>query len=103
MIHWVCYCYFVFRFSEYSINRFHVSVNHKSDLIKFYIKNLKLPYNINFFSEDSPRGTIGGVKSLKGKFNSPFFVSNCDILIDSDYSEIVKFHEENNFDTEGEG
>ncbi len=88
----------MFRFSEYSINRFHVSVNHKSDLIKFYIKNLKLPYNINFFSEDSPRGTIGGVKSLKGKFNSPFFVSNCDILIDSDYSEIVKFHEENNFD-----
>ena len=32
---------------------------------------------------------------LKGKIKRPFFVSNCDILIEADYSDIYKFHREN--------
>lgn len=86
------------RFSAYSINNYYISVNYKAELIKFYINNLNLPFNLSFFSETTPRGTIGGVVGLKGKFIEPFFVSNCDILIDADYSEIVNFHTINKFD-----
>jgi dTDP-glucose pyrophosphorylase len=88
----------IHRFSSYSINNYYISINYKAELIKFYINNLNLPFNISFFSETTPRGTIGGVVGLKGKFNEPFFVSNCDILIDADYSEIVNFHTINKFD-----
>lgn len=88
----------ILRFSAYSINTYYISINYKAELIKFYVNNLNLPFNISFFSETTPRGTIGGVVDLKGKFNEPFFVSNCDILIDADYSEIVNFHTSNNFD-----
>jgi NDP-sugar pyrophosphorylase family protein len=39
-------------------------------------------------------GTIGSLSLLKGKINKSFFVSNCDILIDQDYTEILNFHSE---------
>ncbi len=86
------------RFAFYSIKDFYISVNYKAELIKFYMNSLNLPFNINFFSEETPRGTIGGVAALKGRFKEAFFVSNCDILIDADYSEIVKYHNSNKFD-----
>ena len=88
----------IYRFAFYSIKDFYISVNYKADLIKFYMNGLNLPFNINFFTEETPRGTIGGVAGLKGRFNEAFFVSNCDILIDADYSEIVKYHTSNKFD-----
>ncbi len=88
----------IHRFAFYSIKDFHISVNYKADLIKFYMNSLNLPFNINFFTEETPRGTIGSVAGLKGRFNEAFFVSNCDILIDTDYSEIVNYHTSNKFD-----
>ena len=88
----------IHRFAFYSIKDFYISVNYKAELIKFYMNSLNLPFNINFFSEDTPRGTIGGVAGLQGRFTEAFFVSNCDILIDADYSEIVKYHKSNGFD-----
>jgi len=82
------------RFAVYGCNNFHVSVNYKAELIKFYINNLNLPFAINYFIEDKPMGTAGSLSLLKGKINQTFFVSNCDILIEQDYSEILKFHKE---------
>jgi NDP-sugar pyrophosphorylase family protein len=40
-------------------------------------------------------GTAGSLSMLKGKIKETFFVSNCDILIDQDYSEILEYHKEN--------
>jgi NDP-sugar pyrophosphorylase family protein len=33
---------------------------------------------------------------MKEHINTTFFVSNCDILIDQDYAEILKYHKESN-------
>lgn len=79
-------------------NEFYVSVNFKVDILKFYLGNLNHKYNITFFKEDRPLGTIGSVSLLKDKVKSPFFVSNCDILIDQDLSEVYKYHVSNNND-----
>lgn len=86
------------RFAKYGCNDFHLSVNYKSDLIEFYLNNLKLPYNICYFEEDKPMGTAGSLSLLKGKINQTFFVSNCDILIEQDYSEILDYHYQNKND-----
>ena len=40
-------------------------------------------------------GTAGSLSLLKGKVNETFFVSNCDIIIEQDYSEILDFHRAN--------
>lgn len=84
------------RFGKHGCDEFYISINYKADFIKFYIQNLSLPYNIDFFKEDKPMGTAGSLNLLKKKINGTFIVTNCDILIDQDYSEILKYHEQNN-------
>jgi len=83
------------RFVIYGCNDFYVSVNYKAELIKYYIDSQHLPLNINYFIEKKPMGTAGSLSLLKGKIKQTFFVSNCDILIEQDYSEILEYHREN--------
>lgn len=85
------------RFVEHGCHQFYLSVNYKADMIRYYFDALKNPaYKIDYFQETKPLGTAGSLSLLKGKIDQTFFVSNCDILIDQDYSEIVKYHRENN-------
>jgi NDP-sugar pyrophosphorylase family protein len=81
------------RFGSHGCNKFFISINYKADLIKYYINSQKLPFEIEFFVEDKPRGTAGSMALLKGKITQTFFISNCDILIEQDYSEILKYHQ----------
>ena len=83
------------RFAKYGSNRFFISVNYKADLIRYYIQSQHLPFEINYFEEAKPLGTAGSLSLLKGKIDQTFFVSNCDVLVDQDYSEILNYHTEN--------
>lgn len=77
---------------------FYMSVNYKSDMMRFYLDQLEHHYNIEFFEETKPLGTIGSVSLLKGKITTPFFVSNCDIIIDQDYRDVYEYHQNNHND-----
>lgn len=79
-------------------NQFYMSVNYKYDIIKYYLDQLPSHYNITYFKEEKPLGTIGSISLLKGKINSPFFVSNCDIIIDQDYRDVYDYHVQNHND-----
>jgi len=83
------------RFHQYGCHRFYISVNYKADLIKYYLDQQKLPYNLEYFIEEKPMGTAGSMSLLKGKISETFFVTNCDILIEQDYSEILEYHKVN--------
>lgn len=84
------------RFVYHGCHDFYLSVNYKADMLKYYLESLKNPnYCLNFFQEELPLGTAGSLSLIKNKINTTFFVSNCDILIDEDYSEILKYHQEN--------
>lgn len=81
------------RFVESGCHDFYISVNYKADTIKQYFQNLQNPlYKISYFQEENPLGTAGSLHLLKDKIKSTFFVSNCDIIIDEDYAEILKYH-----------
>ncbi|MEY4604275.1 MAG: hypothetical protein RIT43_1567 [Bacteroidota bacterium] len=82
------------QFSKYGCTEFHLSVNYKADLIKYYLSELQLPYSISYIQEDQPLGTAGSLKLLKGKLNRTFFVNNCDIMIRDDYAAMLKYHRE---------
>jgi len=71
---------------------FHFIINYKKEFMKAYFVDSK--YNIAFHEEDDYLGTAGGLSLLKGKICNTFFVSNCDILIECDYTNILKTHEE---------
>lgn len=84
-------------FNKYNCFKFYISVNYKSDLIRYYLeKNVSDNIQLNYFEEDHPLGTAGSLTLLQGKINETFFVSNCDILVEDDYYEILKYHRENN-------
>lgn len=74
---------------------FLMSVNYKSDMIMHYFDTLNNPdYKIEYFKEGKFLGTAGSLYLLKGKLSGTFFVSNCDIIIEADYSEIYNYHRE---------
>jgi len=83
------------KFNNHGCDAFYVSVNYKAELIEYYLSKQNLPYNIQYFKEDKPMGTAGSLSLLKGQIKETLFVSNCDILIDQDYSEVLKYHREN--------
>jgi dTDP-glucose pyrophosphorylase len=84
------------RFVEVGCSDFYISVNYKSELIKFYLNNLdNKNYKITYFEEKKPLGTAGSMFLIKEKIKTTFFVSNCDILIKQDLEEIYNYHYEN--------
>jgi dTDP-glucose pyrophosphorylase len=84
------------RFVNCGCHNFFISVNYKADIIKHYLDSLNNSnYNISYFQENKPLGTAGSLHLLKGLITSTFFVSNCDIIIDEDYAEILSYHKDN--------
>ena len=84
------------KFVNYNCHDFYMSVNYKADTIKNYFDFINNPqYNVSYFQEDKPMGTAGSLRLLKDKINSTFFVSNCDILIEEDYANILEYHRSN--------
>ena len=86
------------QFEEIGCRKFYMSVNYKADIMKYYLSQLDHHYDIDFFMEDKPLGTIGSVSLLKGKITTPFFVSNCDSINEQDYRDVWEYHISNHND-----
>ena len=86
------------QFESIGCHKFYMSVNYKADMMKYYLGQLDHKYDIEFFMEDKPLGTIGSVSLLKGKITTPFFVSNCDSINEQDYRDVWDYHVNNHND-----
>jgi len=80
------------QFEEYDCSAFHVIANYKKQLMKAYFNESDRHYNVTWYDEERPLGTGGGLYLLKGQLNETFFLTNCDILLRSDYSAMLSFH-----------
>lgn len=83
------------RFIKYECVEFYLILNHKKNMVKSYFDNIDKMYNLTYIDEEIPLGTGGGLSLLKGKIDSDFILSNCDILIDARYEEIYQYHKRN--------
>ncbi|MBP7653495.1 nucleotidyltransferase family protein [Candidatus Dependentiae bacterium] len=83
------------KFTEFGCKDFYLSLNYKANLIKAYLNDFDFSNNIEYVVEEKPLGTAGSLHLLKNKIKSTFYVSNCDILVDADYSDILEFHRTN--------
>lgn len=86
------------QFENIGCTKFYMSVNYKADMMKYFLGRLDHKYDIEFFMEDKPLGTIGSVALLKGKISTPFFVSNCDSINEQDYRDVYDYHMDNHND-----
>lgn len=80
------------RFRRFGVAEFILSVNYKAAMIKAYFSESPMQDEIRYVQEEKPLGTAGSLGMLKGRIDTDFFVSNCDILIDADYGEMLEHH-----------
>ena len=74
-------------------SKFYVSVNYLSDMIEDYFGNgEKWGIGIEYIHEEKPMGTAGALGFLKNHINTPFVVTNGDVLTHMRYSEFLDFH-----------
>jgi dTDP-glucose pyrophosphorylase len=81
------------KFTAYNIKKFYLTINFKSKIIKAFFQEIDKNYQTKFVTEDRELGTAGALQFLKGKFKKPFFVTNCDTIIDEDFNKIYKHHQ----------
>ncbi len=80
------------RFCEYGVMKFYLTINYRKEMIKSYFAELSSKYEISYIEEETPLGTAGSIRLINEIFNSPIIVTNCDILIEADYSDVMKHH-----------
>ncbi len=80
------------RFCHFGCNTYHVIVNYKKNMIKAYFNEIEKDYSLDYVDEDTPLGTGGGLSLLRGKLDSTFVLSNCDILIEDNFEAMYEYH-----------
>ena len=86
------------RFREFGCSEFYLTINFKGRILRAYFEELQPDFGVHFVEEEEPLGTAGSLRLLEGQFTEPFFVTNCDILINADYANIYEFHLEGGYD-----
>lgn len=69
---------------------------HMHDKIyKYFANGKKLGVNIKYIREKTPLGTAGGITKLNFKENKILIITNCDIITQLNYVNLVNFHKTN--------
>lgn len=84
----------IHKFRDAGCQDFTLIVNYKRNMIKSYFADIEKEYDLHFVDEEIPMGTGGGLSLLEDSIQQPFFLTNCDMLIDADYAGIARFHAE---------
>ncbi len=73
--------------------RFVIAVHYLGHMVEEYFGDgSRWEVEIDYVRESSPLGTVGGVGLLDPRPTDPFVVSNCDIVSDIRYRELLDFH-----------
>lgn len=84
--------YIIEHFNQYGCQDVTMIVNYKKDFIKAYFNDSEIGGHIQFIEEQEYLGTGGGLKLLENRMAGTFFMSNCDIIVNADYGEILHYH-----------
>ena len=83
-------------FRKYGFNKFVISLNYKAEMIKMYFAENPNNYSIEYVQEKNFLGTIGALSLIKERLSNTFIVSNCDVITDANYDDLLNYHKQNN-------
>ena len=84
------------KFVEIGCRRFFISLNYMADTIERYLtEHNDGRYEFTFFRETMPLGSGGSLSLIRDKIKEPFFVTNCDNILQQDLAEIIEVHRQN--------
>lgn len=73
-----------------------ITVGHLGELIMtFFGDGSKVGVNIEYFREDQPLGTAGGLGLIKEELKDTFLMVNGDTLTTLNFSDLIKYHKGN--------
>lgn len=80
-------------------NRVHISVNYLAEVIETFVGDgSKFGLEVTYLYEDSPLGTAGALSGLKNKgLQGNFIVMNADLITEVDLSQLLDYHDTNDF------
>jgi len=81
------------RAKKFGFFDFVISINYLGNQIKKYFNHgKKLGVRINYIKEHKPLGTAGSLYLLKNLKDSYVLVTNCDVISDVDYADVIDYH-----------
>ena len=82
-------------FKKYKYMKFNITTNYKSPIFKSYFKHKIDKSSVKLYEEKKKLGTAGSLFFFKKKIKNNFFVTNCDVMIEADYDDILNLHVKN--------
>ena len=82
----------ILKFLNFKINNFYITTNYKHKIIDNHFKHYKSKIKYKLIKEKKFLGTAGSLFNFKNLKQDLFFVTNCDVLVDENYKEIINFH-----------
>ena len=86
------------RFMANGVNDFYFTLNYLGEMIKAYLSSVDIKNTLHYVFEDDFYGTAGSLKLAAKELPSCFIVSNCDIIVETDYADVLAFHQKNQAD-----
>ena len=83
---------------SFGIRRIFLAVNHLAPVIEDYFEDgSKYGTKIEYLREDHPLGSGGAISLLPKIPEQPLLVMNGDLIIDTNFTDMIEFHSENDF------
>lgn len=79
-------------FRQVGVKQFLLTLNYRAEMIKAYIDGIEKDYAVHYVHEKTFSGTAGSLRLLQDVLHEDFIVSNCDIIVEADWADILNFH-----------
>ncbi|GER94596.1 nucleotidyltransferase [hot springs metagenome] len=83
-------------FKKFGVKKFYLTLNYKGKVIESYFNSIEKDYEIEFIWEEEFLGTAGSLHLLKDFIDTDLFVSNCDIMLNTNYNDVYEYHKKMN-------
>jgi dTDP-glucose pyrophosphorylase len=81
------------RFKEQGFSKFTICVNYLAESIREYFTDgSNWDIEINYITEELPLGTAGSIRNLREFEDSPFIVTNGDIISEINMGDLIDYH-----------
>ncbi len=64
----------------------------KEPIMDYFADGSRFGIHIDYFEEDTPLGTTGGIKEIESRLKDDFLVLYGDVMVDMDLSRLIRFH-----------
>ncbi|MBE7438850.1 MAG: NTP transferase domain-containing protein [Spirochaetales bacterium] len=81
------------RWKQFGFHKFILSLNYKAEMIKAYFTENIGSFDMEYVQENEYLGTAGSLYLVRQRIQNTLIVTNCDVLLDTDFDEFVGFHE----------